>query len=133
MSKLTISTLAQRAGVGVETIRYYQRIGLIREPAKPATGYRIYQETDIAQLLFIQRAKELGFSLSEVKNLLALGQGSCEETRELANRKLLDIRGRITDLKAMAATLETLIDSCDSNLNQSECPIISAIQTSTKP
>lgn len=133
MSKLTISKVARRAGVGVETVRYYQRIGLITEPAKPAVGYRIYQERDITQLLFIQRAKTLGFSLSEIRNLLALGHDGCEGTQALASRKLLDIRERIADLEAIATTLETLINSCDSNRDQGECPIISAILTSDKP
>ena len=73
---LTISVAAKKAGIGVETIRYYQRIGLVDEPEKPTSGYRVYSEEVIARLRFIQRAKELGFSLSEISILLELNKSS---------------------------------------------------------
>lgn len=85
---LTIKTVAQRVGIGIETVRYYQRIGLIEQPQKPLSGYRVYSEETITRLLFIQHAKELGFSLAEISKLLALGDGSCKETKELATHKL---------------------------------------------
>ena len=81
---LTINVTAKKAGIGVETIRYYQRIGLINEPEKPLSGYRVYPEETVSRLRFILRAKELGFSLAEISNLLALGDGRCMETKELA-------------------------------------------------
>ncbi len=81
---LTINVTAKKAGIGVETIRYYQRIGLINKPEKPLSGYRVYSEETVSRLRFIQRAKELGFSLAEISNLLALGDGRCKETKELA-------------------------------------------------
>jgi len=127
MDKLTISTVAQKAGVGVETIRYYQRIGLILEPAKPASGYRTYAAQDVQQIQFIQRAKKLGFSLVEIKILLSLGEGSCDQTKQLASSKLDDVKGKIKDLRAIAHTLETLINSCEDNSSNTSCPIIEAI------
>ena len=84
---LTINTTAKKAGIGVETIRYYQRIGLINKPEKPLSGYRVYSEETVSRLRFIQRAKELGFSLAEVTNLLVLGDGRCMETKELVTLK----------------------------------------------
>ncbi|MBY4677640.1 MerR family transcriptional regulator [Marinobacterium arenosum] len=131
MRKLTISAVAKQAGVGVETIRYYQRIGLLAEPVKPAAGYRTYSQRDIRQIHFIQRAKQLGFSLKEIKVLLSLEQGDCDRTRQLATHKLADVQNKIRDLKAIATTLEQLITSCERNESGSSCPIIDAI--SDKP
>ncbi|MCP4598456.1 MerR family transcriptional regulator [Neptuniibacter sp.] len=91
MNKLTISTVAKQAGVCFETIRYYQRIGLILEPAKPASGYRTYTDHDVQRIQFKQRAKKHGFSLVEIKTLLSLGKGSCDQTKQLASSKLDDV------------------------------------------
>jgi MerR family mercuric resistance operon transcriptional regulator len=126
---ITIQIAAKKAGIGIETIRYYQRIGLIKKPEKPLSGYRVYSKETITRLLFIQRAKELGFSLAEISNLLALGDGRCSETRELAEHKLELIKSKLYDLQAIAKTLETLIQSCESNSAHQECPIINAILT----
>ena len=126
---LTISVAAKKAGIGVETIRYYQRIGLVDEPEKPISGYRVYSEEMIARLRFIQRAKELGFSLSEISTLLELGDGDCPQTKELASLKLNMIKDKISDLQAIADTLESLIQSCEGNQNHHNCPIINAITT----
>jgi MerR family mercuric resistance operon transcriptional regulator len=124
---LTINVTAKKAGVGIETIRYYQRIGLIDQPEKPLSGYRVYSEDTISRLRFIQRAKELGFSLAEISRLLALGDGSCLETKELAAHKLEIIKSKLQDLQSMASTLEKLIQSCESNPDYQGCPIITAI------
>jgi MerR family mercuric resistance operon transcriptional regulator len=129
MSKkpLTINSVAKKSSVSIETIRYYQRIGLIEKPEKPLSGYRIYSEDIIDRLLFIQRAKELGFSLAEIANLLALGDGRCTETKELAIHKLEIIKNKLRDLQAMASTLENLIQACECNLAHQGCPIIAVI------
>ena len=129
MSKkpLTINIVAKKSGIGIEAIRYYQRIGLIEKPEKPPFGYRVYPEDTVARLLFIQRAKELGFSLAEIANLLALGDGRCIETKELAVHKLELIKSKLQDLQAIANTLEKLIQSCESNSTHQGCPIIAAI------
>lgn len=123
----TIKVVAQKLGIGIETIRYYQRIGLIEQPEKPSLGYRIYSEETIERLLFIQRAKELGFSLTEISTLLVLSDGRCMETKELATHKLEIIQNKIHDLQAIANTLEKLIQSCESNSTLQGCPIITAI------
>ena len=125
--QLTISVVSKITGVGVETIRYYQRIGLIDKPAKPTSGYRTYTDNTISRLGFIQRAKQLGFNLSEIYTLLELGDGKCREAKQLASSKLEIITSKINDLQSMATTLETLIDCCNDNPPQQQCPIISAI------
>jgi Hg(II)-responsive transcriptional regulator len=129
---LTINITAKKAGIGVETIRYYQRIGLINKPEKPLAGYRVYSEKTVSRLRFIQRAKELGFSLAEISTLLALGDGRCMETKELAVHKLEIIKSKISDLQSMASTLEKLIQSCESNPDYQGCPIITALQKDKK-
>ena len=116
---LTISGVARAAAVNVETVRYYQRRGLIREPPKPRQGYRIYTPETVDRLRFIKRAQELGFTLVEIKNLLSLGDGHCRQTQELAERKLSLIQGRIRDLKAMERVLGKLVDRKSTRLNSS--------------
>lgn len=125
---MTISQLARRAGVGVETIRYYQRIGLIEEPAKPEQGYRTYPNETLARLHFILRAKELGFSLKEITDLLSLDGGDCSQTQQIANNKLEGIRSKIADLTSMADILEQLLASCQRNDASNPCPIIDVLK-----
>ena len=127
MSALTISRLAEQAGVGVETIRYYQRIGLLEEPVKPAQGYRIYPDEYLARLHFISRAKQLGFTLNEIKDLLMLESSDCQQTQEIARQKLESIQQRIIDLTAMAGSLEQLIDACHEGGSSNTCPIINTL------
>jgi len=122
--KLTISVVAKKAGVGIETVRYYQRIGLIETPEKPISGYRIYPQCTVSRLCFIQRSKELGFTLSEISSLLLLGDGKCEETKKLACKKLETINRKLKNLQSMACTLEQLIEACEDNPSHQGCPII---------
>src|SRR5919106_4320322 len=120
---LTIGTVARQAGVNVETIRYYQRRGLLREPVRPWDGFRHYSEEDIERVHFIKRAQTLGFTLEEIASLLKLNDGlHCEETRELAAKKLALIEARIADLKAMRKTLQALIQECDTGGKPNPCP-----------
>lgn len=123
---MTISQLARAARVNVETIRYYQRRGLLPQPGKPLQGYRRYPEPTLARLRFIKRAQELGFSLREITDLLKLGQGSCQETRVIAEHKRADIETRLHDLETMRLTLEKLIRSCRAG-SQPHCPIIESL------
>lgn len=127
MKKLTISVAAKQAGVNIETIRYYQRIALIEEPEKPLTGYRIYPQSTIDRIRFIQRAKELGFSLAEITRLLELEDGQCDQTRELAELKLDLINTKIHDLQTMGEVLEKLICACKTNPDADSCPLISSL------
>jgi MerR family mercuric resistance operon transcriptional regulator len=108
---LTISRLAREAGLGVETIRYYQRIGLLEEPPKLAQGYRIYPDESLARLHFICRAKQLGFTLNEIKELLMLESSDCQQMQQIAKQKLASIQQRIVDLTAIAGTT-TATHSC---------------------
>jgi len=125
--KLTISKLAKLCGIGVETIRYYQRVGLIETPPKPVSGYREYPRESVRKLKFIQRAKELGFTLAEIKELLLLEGGDCRQTQGIASQKIMVIREKINYLQSMATTLEALLQSCRTNPGTSVCPIIDTL------
>ncbi len=126
-SRITISKAAERAGVGIETIRYYQRLGLIEEPAKPAEGYRLYPEQTIEQIRFIRRAQELGFTLKEITVLMELGEKQCAETRELAGLKLELVQNKIRDLQSIEHNLRDLIRHCEARKDDEVCPIIFSI------
>jgi MerR family mercuric resistance operon transcriptional regulator len=125
---LTIGKVASAAGVNVETVRYYQRSGLIPEPPRPPGGVRRYPAETVARLRFIKRAQELGFSLAEVRRLLALGDPqSCGKARALAAEKLAMVRERLDDLERMRETLEALIRRCDAASGKVHCPIIESL------
>ena len=124
---LTIGVVAKQAGIGVETIRFYQREGLLTEPPKPETGFRQYPPETIERIRFIQRAKELGFTLAEIGTLLQLSASDCTATRELTQQKLDAVRAKITDLQAMEAALDELVTTCKSSQPTDSCPIIAAL------
>ena len=127
---MTIGRLARAAGVNIETIRYYQRRGLLATPRKPLSGVRRYSSEILTRLRFIKRAQELGFTLREITELLSLGDGSCTETRAIAEHRLTDIETRIRDLESMRATLSKLIRTCRAG-NQPLCPIIASLKHDT--
>lgn len=115
------------AGVNVETVRYYQRLGLIEAPPRPAEGYRSYVPETIDRIRFIKRAQRLGFSLQEVSELLALGQDHCGDVRRHAEEKLAQIAGQIADLKRLQASLEALVRACQAGGRPACCPIVEAL------
>ena len=124
---LTISKLAQAAGSSVETIRYYQRRGLLDEPAKPPGGHRRYSVAIAKRLRFIKRAQALGFTLTEVGGLLTLDEScACLETRVLAARKLEMIEQKLADLTAIRGVLAELVRQCESG-DSAACPIIDVL------
>ena len=128
--ELTIGRLAKVAGVNVETIRYYQRRGLMEQPSKPVGGYRRYASSAVSRVRFIKRAQQLGFTLEEVIELLRLEDGqSCRETRLLAEHKLDSIEKRIADLTRMRRTLKDLIAECARDQRLRSCPIIATLLT----
>jgi MerR family mercuric resistance operon transcriptional regulator len=128
MSGMTIGGLAKAAGVNVETVRFYQRIGLIPAPEKPLRGVRRYAAADADRLRFIKRAQELGFALAEVRQLLALGQAqSCGSARALAAQKLGLVESKLTDLARMRDILRNLILRCDRRRGAVACPIIATL------
>jgi len=124
---LTIGRLAEAAGVNVETIRYYQRIGLIEEPKKPQQGFRKYSDEALGQLQFIKRAQQLGFSLQEIAELLELGDGHCRDVRIRAEKKRDKIEKQIKDLQALQSTLNQLIQACHSGKGRKKCPIVETL------
>ena len=126
--ELTIGKVAREAGVNVETVRYYQRSGLVPEPPRPAGGVRRYSEQTVSRLRFIKRAQELGFTLAEIRRLLALGDPqSCGKARALAADKLSLVRARLADLERMRSVLESLIERCDAVRGKVACPIIQTL------
>jgi MerR family transcriptional regulator, copper efflux regulator len=130
MSILTIGQLAKAGGVGVETIRFYEREGLIEEPPRRRSGYRQYPLSAVRRVLFIRRAKELGFTLSEIQGLLSLRVASdrtCAEVRDLTRAKLLDIERRIAELQRMGAALSRVARACRGKGPTSECPLLDAL------
>ena len=131
MAYLTRGQLAKKTGVNPETIRYYEKVGLLPEAIRTKSGYRLFSEEDVKRIKFIKKAKELGFTLKEIKELLQLRfetRGECKEVKKLAEEKLIDIQKRIEDLEKIKSTLKDLIEKCPEKGSILECPIISSIE-----
>jgi len=124
---LTIGRLAKLVGVNVETIRYYQRIGLIEEPASPLNGFRKYPIETAENITFIKRAQQLGFSLKEIAELLKIGDGHCDDVRTRAEIKRNKIEEQIRDLQLLRDTLDQLICECKSGKDSAHCPLVEAL------
>jgi len=128
-SDLTIGRVAKLAGVNVETIRYYQRRGLLAEPEKPHMGYRRYPADSVKHIRFIKRAQALGFTLEEIAELLRLEEArACAETRALAAHKMRLIDQKLTGLAAMRKALAGLVQQCDRKQPAKGCPIIQVLE-----
>lgn len=122
--------LADRAGVNTETLRYYERRGLLTEPPRTAGGYRDYPASSVDLLVFIKRAQELGFTLGEVDELLHLDRGgpdSCDAARELAEQRRADLQRRISDLQRMHASLTALVATCELPRADRNCALLDAL------
>jgi len=135
MSALTIGKVAKQAEVGIETIRFYEREGLIEEPPRRASGYRQYPTDTVDRVRFIKRAKELGFSLKEIKELLALSLApgtTCGQVKKRAEAKLDDIEEKIRTLRRMKKALKKVTDACGGKGSVSECPILDALEERKK-
>ena len=129
-SPLTIGAVAKRAGVPIDTIRYYEREGLLPEPLRRASGYRSYGEGTVAQLRFIRRAKALGFTLEEIRELLALSadrQRGVKAVKKRAQERLAAIEARIAELQRVRDGLVELVDSCPGHGAPEDCPILRAL------
>lgn len=127
---LTIGTLANTAEVNVETIRFYQRKGLMQEPERPVGGIRRYGQRHLARVRFIKSAQRLGFSLDEVAELLKLEDGAhCTSARKQAERKLTDVRARLVDLHRIEEALKGLVEHCRAARGRVNCPLIATLQT----
>lgn len=127
---LTIGAVAKRVGVAIDTIRYYEREGLLPEPLRRASGYRSYGEGAVVQLRFIRRAKHLGFTLEEIRQLLALStdrQLGVKAVKQRAQERLEAIEQRIVELQRVRDGLAQLVESCPGHGAPEECPILRAL------
>jgi len=132
MQALTIGQAARQAGVGVETVRFYERQGLLDAPPRRASGYRQYAPDIVARLHFIRRAKELGFTLKEIRELLSLRvapETTCGEVKQQAEAKIADINAKLRDLQRMKMALAQLVDACSGSGPTSQCPILDALES----
>jgi len=129
MERMSIGRLAKTAEIGVETIRFYEREGLLPEPERTASGYRQYPADTVARLGFIRRAKRLGFSLGEIRELLGLAEarGDRGRVKALAEHKLAEIEQRIEELRRMRGALAELTRQCSGHGPVAGCPIIEAL------
>ncbi|GHO94258.1 mercuric resistance operon regulatory protein [Reticulibacter mediterranei] len=130
METLSIGQVARRAGVGVETVRFYEREGLLEAPPRRASGYRQYSEEVVKRIRFIQRAKLLGFSLKEILELLTLRvdrQTSCEQVKERTAAKLAEVEQKIAELQHMRQALLQVAAFCEEEGPKSRCPLLDAL------
>ncbi len=132
---LTIGQVAKRSGIGIETMRFYERKGLIAEPPRTDSGYRQYPEEVVGRIRFIKRAKELGFALKEISELLSLRvdpDTTCADVREQTELKIADVEEKIRALQTIKTALEKLAVSCTGSGPTSECPILEALNSQEK-
>ena len=128
METIGIGTLARRAGVSIDTVRYYEKSGLLPPQARLPSGYRRYGDTQVARLRFIRRAQELGFSLRDVRDLLGLSsQRDVARIKRSAERKLAEVNKRIAALQRVEGALSRLIDQCPGHGRAADCPILNAL------
>jgi MerR family transcriptional regulator, copper efflux regulator len=136
MSTYSIGHIAKQSGLSVETIRFYEQKGLIEEPERKKSGYRQYDGQAVARLTFIQQAKELGFSLKEIGELLSIKSGintDCNAVKQLAQDKLDDVESKIKMLQRMRKSLKKLINVCPGQAPINDCPILEALSVQGKP
>lgn len=130
MPNHTIGAVARSVGIGVETVRFYERKGLIAPPPRTPSGYRQYPDDAIERLRFVRRAQELGFTLDEIASLLELrveAGTACEDARRLALARLTDVQSRIADLQRIADALGGLVTACEAERETTACPILDAL------
>lgn len=129
-NSLTVGAFAQAAGVHVETIRFYQRKGLLSQPDKPLGSIRRYGDSDVARVRFVKSAQQLGFNLDEIAELLILHDGThCVEARSLAEHKLIGVRQKLADLTQIESALTGLVEQCCVTTGNVTCPLISALHS----
>ena len=133
--EFSIGVLSERSGVHIETIRYYEKTGLLPDPPRTDAGYRVYSAAHATRLRFILRARELGFSMEDIRGLMGLGDGAaptCAEVKERTERHLADVRARIADLRRIESVLATTASRC-SGAEVPDCPVLDAISNSADP
>lgn len=130
MEQLTIGRVATRAAVNVETLRYYERRGLLPKPARTLSDYRVYSLDTVLRVRFVKHAQQLGFSLREIKELLLLRaapKARCGDVKRRAERKIREIEAKMRALRAMRRALARLVSQCDGKLPASACPILESL------
>lgn len=135
MNALTIGELGERAQVNIETVRYYERRGLLPSPPRTASNYRQYPPETVTIVRFIKRAQELGFSLKEIQELLSLRRipgARCADVRDLAQGKIDDIDNKIRSLQALREALSSLLVECPGKAAITECPILEALDEASQ-
>ena len=125
--RMRIGELARSVDVSVETIRYYQRIGLLGLPEKPYGGIRFYSDQDLQRLRFIRRAQQLGFSLEDIRELFELSSTDCERVEELATRKLSQVKAKLRQLRRIESALAETVEQCARHKGNQPCPIIETL------
>jgi Hg(II)-responsive transcriptional regulator len=128
---MRIGELARSVGVSVETIRYYQRIGLLGLPQKPYGGIRSYSSPDLQRLRFIRRAQQLGFSLEDIRELLELSSSDCERVEKLAGEKLNQVKAKVRQLRRIESILAKTVEQCARRKGNRPCPIIETLSEMT--
>lgn len=131
---LKIGQVADRGGVNLQTIRFYEREGLLPEPPRLPSGYRMFPESTVRRVRFIKRAQELGFSLAEIRELFSIQidpRKECSDVKRLARTKITDIEGKIRTLESMKRVLSGLAEACPGCGPSSQCPILESIETSS--
>ena len=126
------SEVATKAQVNVQTLRYYERRGLLAEPQRTSSGYRVYTPDAVQVVRFVKRAQQLGFTLDDIEDLLHLADGgpdSCQEAKAMARSRIADLQRRIDELAGMRDALARLVDTCDQPRHKRDCPILHDIQT----
>tara|TARA_R110002167_G_scaffold145791_2_gene336919 strand:+ start:258 stop:644 length:387 start_codon:yes stop_codon:yes gene_type:complete len=124
----TISKIAKEIGINIETVRFYERKGLIVQPIRPVQGYRLYPTETVNRIRFIRRSQELGFTLHEIEGLLSLNDNPCHQVEELARKKLIVVQTKQADLQLLEKALLEHIDQCQRNEDDTCCPIIDSLQ-----
>jgi Hg(II)-responsive transcriptional regulator len=136
MERITIGELARQTRVSRETVRYYERCRLLPRPSRSVSGYRVFADDAVQRLRFIRQAQELGFSLGEIRELLALrirAVDTCERVRERAQAKIADIDRRIKALQRMRLVLARLVNACAGRRKTDECPILDSLEAAHDP
>lgn len=133
LESMSIGAMAGMAGVGVETVRFYQRKGLLRQPRRGRGEIRRYSSNDVARVKFIKAAQHLGFTLADVADLLTLEDGRhCDEARAMTELRLRDVRRKLRDLRQMESALQTMVERCCATEERMACPLIVALQDGAK-
>ena len=127
--RLTIAALSKRTQVNIETIRYYQWVGILQKPPRSAGGQRLYAKEHTQRLVFIRRSRQLGFSLNQIRELLGLGDGrrmTCAKVKSITEQHIADIRRKVKDLKRLERVLSDMVEQCRGD-EIPDCPILDAL------